>query len=353
MERARESQRRRQLSRWLCRHLCLLGLLLLVPARAADFDSGRWTLIEDNDGEFSSQDRHYTQGLQLSYLSSRLTPTSVIGRGADRLGALLPGFRASAGSTRRFDIAIGQQIFTPEDIHQVPPDSNDRPYAGWLYAGFSLLQQNHNNHLNDLQVQFGVVGPAALGEQAQNGFHSLAGLRPADGWDSQLRNRGAIQLAYVYRRKIPLQLMHNYAFDAVPEAGFNIGSVLRYTEIGGLLRFGNALAANYGPAHVQPGLSGSDWFDADALGGSFLHWSIFAGGQLRSVYYNRLIDGAREVVPDARIKARPFTFDAVAGGGLVLSPRVHLSLTATRRTGEFRGQKGFDLFGTALLSVAF
>lgn len=329
-----------------------MATALMLAANTLHADTGRLTLIEDNDGELSSQDRHYTQGLQLSYLSPRLGTQALSARALDVLGAVLPAFHADASSTRRFDFALGQQIFTPEDIHRTDLDTNDRPYAGWLYGSFSLLQQNQRNHLHELTLQLGVVGPAALGEEAQNGFHGFANLRPADGWDQQLGNRGAVQVQYAYRQRIALKLMHNYAFDAVPEVGVNLGSVVRYTEVGGLLRFGNALAADYGPAHVQPGIGGSDWFDADALGGSFLHWSIYAGGQLRNVYYNRLIDGIRELAPDATLKARPFVFDAVAGAGLVLSPRVHLSLTATRRTGEFRGQKGFDLFGTALLSVA-
>lgn len=333
------------------RRVCVV-FMVVVGAPAVHAESGRWSLLEDNDGMISHEDQHYTQGLQLSYLTPALQGGGWSSASFDALGSFLPMYRLAPGSQRRIELLATQTMYTPVDLHRNPPDPYDRPYAGWLYGGIDWLQENHQHSLHDLEFQAGIVGPAALAKQVQNGFHGLIGLRNADGWSEQLKNRGAFQLSYEFKRKLKLSLSDGYALDAVPELGFDVGSVLRYVETGGLLRFGNALDADYGPSHIRPALSGSDFFDGSRLGGSFLHWYVFAGVQLRRVLYNRLIDGASEVSP-VDLEHRPWVTDALLGASFVLSPRVRAEFTATRRSREFYGQQGDDIYGSGLLSVSF
>lgn len=339
--------------------LTVLVLLLALaspgaaPAAPLADDPGRWTLIEENDGMISHQDRHYTQGLQIDWLSPALAGGDFGDRTFDALGWLLPMYRKTAASTRRFDVTvIGQQIFTPSETHRDPPDPNDRPYAGWLYSGLGWLQENEGWSLHELELQAGIVGPAALAKQAQNGYHTIVGFRAATGWDYQLKNRGAVQLAYRWRGRVPMRFHDGYAVDFVPQLGVNLGSVMRYASGGGLLRFGNALDADYGPATMHPSLGGSDWFDPRVLGPSHFHWYLFAGGQVRNVWYNRLLDGSAERYPSG-VDSRDFVFDAVAGATLVFGQRLHASFTGTRRSPEYGGQQGYDIFGSALISYAF
>ncbi|MBI3437556.1 MAG: DUF2219 family protein [Proteobacteria bacterium] len=44
--------------------------------------------------------------------------------------------------------------------------------------------------------QFGMVGPSALGEQAQNSIHKILGAPRALGWDSQLHDEFAFAASF-------------------------------------------------------------------------------------------------------------------------------------------------------------
>src|SRR6266567_4597317 len=90
------------------------------------------------------------------------------------LGSVAPVFEP--GGTRRTAIFLGQSIFTPKNLAIRPPDPHDRPYAGWLYAGASLLQETGSRMLENAELDFGIVGPGALGKQVQNDFHQFIGV---------------------------------------------------------------------------------------------------------------------------------------------------------------------------------
>lgn len=341
--------RRIKLSTTLCAGLCLLTI---APTLTYAQDAGRYTLTEENDAIITRDDRHYTQGALLSYLSPQLANDSAWGRSFDALAIVLPMFKAQSDAQRRFEWQIfGQSQFTPDDLKAVPPDPHDRPYAAWLYTGFNWLQENNGHSLHSLEAQVGVVGPAAFGRQIQDGFHTVFGFNSADGWGSQLGNRGAFQFSYSYHRRLALGRNDGYGFDVVPEFGLSLGTVLRYAEAGALLRFGNALQADYGPERIRPALSGTAFADARRIAHQHLDFAVFIGAQTRRVFYNRFIDGSREVAPPG-LERQPFVNDLVAGATFWLSERLRADFTATRRSTEFRGQSAADVFGAASLSLA-
>ncbi len=330
-----------------------VGVSTTVVALADEVHTGgRFGLIEENDGMLSHQDRHYTQGLRLSWLSGSLAGGGFWDRSFDALGVVLPMYRSEAGSQRRFEWQVlGQSEFTPTDIHVLPPDPNDRPYAAWLYTGGNWLQENDGHSLHNLEAQLGVVGPAALGEQVQNGYHALAGFRKAAGWKYQLRNRAALQFSYDYHRRIGLDFGSGFGVDLVPEAGVSLGTVMRYADIGALLRIGNALHADYGPEHIRPAPSGTAYVDERALVDGKLHFYLFAGAQGRRVFYNRFIDGAQELGNDLGRKQE--VADFVGGGSLFITRRLRADLSAVLRTAEYSGQPSRDLYGSAEFSYQF
>ena len=62
-----------------------------------------------------------------------------------------------------------------------PPDPHDRPYAGWLYIGVSVLQETDLLMLENLELDAGIVGPGWLAKQVQNDFHQFIGIARAQG----------------------------------------------------------------------------------------------------------------------------------------------------------------------------
>ena len=163
---------------------------------------------------------------------------------------------STAEHSRRYAMFIGQSIFTPKNLTLKPPDPRDRPYAGWLYAGTSLLQESNRHMLENLELDLGVVGPGSLARQTQNDFHQFIGVAQAKGWSHEIQTEPGGMLTYERLYHVPLLGTHNDGVDIVPQYGATVGNVMTYGDAGALLRIGKNLQADYGPARIRPALSG-------------------------------------------------------------------------------------------------
>jgi lipid A 3-O-deacylase len=246
-----------------------LALLLLaaslVPAaadeRTAD-ERQRFTVIEENDSLPFNGDKHYTQGLRLSYLAPPVGPESFWSGPFEAASTVLPWMDGAAASrTRRYAIIAGQSLFTPKDKALRPPDPADRPYAGWLYGGVSLLQETDRRILDHVELQLGMIGPAAAGKATQNEWHQFIGVAEAEGWSSQIQNEFGGVLEVERKWRMNLLGGPTAGLDVVPELGGVAGNVFTYGKAGALLRIGTNLGADYGPARITPALSGTDYVD--------------------------------------------------------------------------------------------
>ena len=133
-------------------------------------------LVEENDALVSQRDYGYTQGFLAALAFNDFFNKSFVDATFDLMGGLVVTYGAPAGPVRRqFNWVVGQSIFTPENLKLVPPNPNDRPYAGWLFTGFSLAQETAKVQLDSFEFLGGVVGPAAGGKTIQCGFHSALG----------------------------------------------------------------------------------------------------------------------------------------------------------------------------------
>jgi hypothetical protein len=71
-------------------------------------------------------------------------------------------------------------------------------------------------------------------------------------------------LSYERLWRLPLTGNPNNGIDIVPQLGATAGNVMTDGQVGGLLRIGKGLQADYGPIRVRPALSGTDYFDSTA-----------------------------------------------------------------------------------------
>jgi lipid A 3-O-deacylase len=346
------------------RYLLLIALVLLGgggSALAADLspapaprqfvqdpprplESGRFTLIEENDALVPSPtDRYYTQGLQLSYLSAPVT-----GTGFDWL---FPTTFTNPGSprTRKFEVVFGQSIFTPENTKLNPPDPNDRPYAGWLYAGIGWYQQTNRSSLDHFELLLGVVGPAALAKEVQGGFHDLLGQKTSAAWAFQLKNEPGVVLSYDHKWRIGTPIGGGLSVDAIPEFGGSVGNVLTYGQLGMMVRLGQNLNADYGPPRIRPALSGTTWFDSSQLEGP-AGWYLFAGVQGRAVARNIFLDG-NSFTTSASVDKKALVGDLSAGASVFWLDFAKLDFVLTLRSKEFAGQTQAERYGG--LNISF
>ncbi len=335
--------------------LLAVGVIASTAVAAAAEDHGRLTLIEENDGLLPDKlDRHYTQGAMLAYLSPALSAGDLAWQLYDRIGSVLPVFHNEFGVIRKFDVVVGQSIFTPTDYHRAIPDPRDRPFAGWLYTGGSLLQETGGTMLENFEVLGGVVGPDSLAREAQESFHSTAGFNNKNldqAWSHQLKNEPGFMVSYDRHWKVWQASFSGIQTDIIPEAGVTVGNVLTDAEAGVQFRIGQNLGVDYGVPRVRPAMSGTDWFNAARLEGPF-GWYLFAGVQGRVVAHNIFLDG-NTVAISPSVHKNVLVGDFSTGLSVFYADWVKLDATFTERSKEFTTQAQADHFASVTLSVRF
>jgi lipid A 3-O-deacylase len=334
----------------------LTGLLTVVrPAPANADEYGRLYAIEENDGLLpDGRDRHYTQGAMLAYLSPTLGPQSYTEALYDAIGGNTPLFQAGPGVQRKFDVVVGQTMFTPTRYHDIPPDPRDRPFAGYLFTGGSLLQDTDGKMLENLELLAGVVGPDSLAKDAQIWFHSTAGFNNTNlnqAWSYQLRNEPGFMLTYERKWRTWQRSFFGIEAEIIPEAGITAGNVMTYADAGATFRIGQNLGVDYGSPHIRPSISGTPWFDASRLTQDF-GWYLFAGVQGRAVAHNIFLDG-NTFANSPHVHKEILVGDFSTGASVFYRDWIKFDVSFTERTKEFTTQGSYDHFGTANLSVLF
>lgn len=317
------------------------GSIGSLPALAADeTETGTLSLVFEND-LFYDTDGNYTNGVRPSWLSSPdRTPDWALD--AARWFPLFP-----EGGTVRTSYAVGQNMYTPDDIALRNPLRDDRPYAGWLYGSIGLIAET-GRRLDQLELTLGVVGPASLAEQTQKIVHKITASQEPRGWDTQLKNEPGVVLTYQRSwRGFVSDSVSGFGFDVTPHAGVALGNVFTYANAGLMLRFGQRLPLDYGPPRIQPNLPGSGFFvPQDRFG-----WYLFAGVEGRSVARNIFLDG--NTFRDSRSVDKEALVGDLQFGIAMTWRKVRLSYIHVLRTREFETQEEAGDFGAFSLSVRF
>lgn len=190
-------------------------------------DNSFLTFTVENDMFGGGPDRNYTNGVRVTWADMGAEPPRL----ARLLDRYVPSFRVN--ETTSVYYSLGQNLYTPEDILILTPDPLDRPYAAFLYAsaGFASVT---DNHIDDIEITLGVIGPLALGEQTQKTVHDIVGADDPAGWNHQLENEPGLILSW--QRNWP----EAYAatpgsglyFRATPHLGATLGNIYTYANAG-------------------------------------------------------------------------------------------------------------------------
>ena len=317
------------------------------PPPKPPLDTSAFVTLQFDNDFFGGSDSHYTNGMRAAYLS----PEAAVPELMRKFGEIVPLF--SSTYNMRFSITIGQNIYTPEDINLSDPPSDDRPYAGWLYTGFGLVSQD-GVWLDKLELDLGIIGPYSYAKQTQTEWHRFFGFNKPQGWDRQLKTEPGVNLYYETSRRslyefpltqyIPIE---NLGVDVTPHLGIALGNVQTHGAVGLTARFGDDLPADFGPPKIRPNLPGSDFFVLD----DDIGWYFFGGVEGRGVLRNIFLDG-NTFRGSRSVDKYPFVAD-FQGGLAITFQRARLSYTHLFRTPEFKGQNGFDTFGSVALSLRF
>lgn len=311
---------------------------LSLPSLAAD-GKGILNLNLENDLFGSGNDRHYTHGTELSYVSDTYQPSWLLSS-----ASFLPFIQNR--SETRFSVKLGQKMFTPDDISRKDLIMDDRPYAGWLYTSLGFLSDNRGQHryIDKLELVLGLVGPDSGAESVQREIHELTDSEIPMGWNNQLDDEVTLDL--LYQRQWMIPIVSDNA-DIIPVVGFQLGTAMRYVSTGVTVRLGSGLGSDYGPPMIRPTSVGSGYFQPDQ---SF-YWYLFAGISGRYVDHNLFLEGNRDG-NNHGVHALEWVADLQAGAVMGFG-NWRFTLTNIFRTREFENQREPDEFGSIAISYRF
>jgi lipid A 3-O-deacylase len=327
--------------------IALLGALVL-PATAqtasqtnpAATEKGAFSILFENDIFFNT-DHDYTNGVELAYT----TAPDDTPNWAENLAHSLPFFTKKGDVRTRY--AIGQDIFTPNNLAAVDPSPTDRPYAGFLYGSIGVTADS-GVHLDQLQLTVGVTGPASLAQDSQNTVHDIIHDQDALGWHYQLRDEVGVIINYERAFKIiKPQSFLGGTFDIEPHYGLAVGNVYDYVNAGAMARFGFNLPKDYGPLRIQPSLPGSNYFEPTAGFGAY----AFAGVDGRAIARNLFLDG-NTFEASRSVQKMNLVSDIDFGAALTFDS-FRLAFTRVIRSREYKTQRSQDQFGAVDLTVRF
>jgi hypothetical protein len=312
--------------------LCLPIAVVSVPALA-----GSWGIEFDND-RIVATDRHFTHGTRLFWAGDAdETP-----RWAQRFGEWMPGL--GGDGALYLGAALGQNMFTPDDITTKTLVANDRPYAGWLYGSLGLTRQTARNR-RSWGIDLGIVGPASLAEPTQKFVHEVVGATTPRGWDNQLGNEPGLVLSYEESWQ-QVNRIDDIGLEAAiaPHIAASFGNVYTYAAAGASVRVGDFAEDDWGPARIRPAIPGTDRIAA----ADGFAWYASAGIEGRLFGRNIFLDG-NSFTDSHSVDKNAYVVD-IQLGFTVAIPSARLSLMQVFRTPEFEGQPGADSFGVVQLA---
>lgn len=339
----------------------LAGTLTLAPDAADDAAIGApadapaerepytFEMHWDNDGGFlkrnQPRDRYYTSGVALS-LAHRPD-------WADDLAEHMPFAEQFGPARTAAGYTAGQLMFTPADITTSALQRNDRPYAGYLFAGV-YWQRASEHTLDHFQLDLGLVGPSALAEQSQDLVHRGVGADEPEGWRHQLRDEPTLQFYVRKKWRVDLpDIVVGRGFrlqsQLLPSVGAAVGTVYRHVEAGAIARIGLNLPDDFGPGRVRDLRS--------AVGNVQRGWSGygFVGVNGRLVEHNLFLDG-NTWRNSHSVAHEPFVAEFQAGWAVQYRGdrwAGHFGYSQVYQTDEFRDQGATHAFGSLTASVTY
>ena len=235
---------------------------------------------------------------------------------------------------------VSQTMYAPGDLRQTKHIVGDRPYCGMLIGGigYEFFQDSESPWTNYGELDFGMIGPAAMCKDTQTMIHKLLNCRKPMGWDNQLHNEFVVNGQWWTK-------YNWYITDwmaLVPKGGLGIGTIQDFGEVGCDLKIGWNIrptanndimfsASRYG--------NGKKWYDKLSA------W-VYAGASERYYLYNHILEGTLFGHRDDEFGVDLERFVTEMRAGIVVKySNFFATYYTVFRTHEYRGQKRSPDFG--------
>ena len=249
------------------------------------------------------------------------------------------GTKLEAISDKGCHYMLSQTMYAPPDLrkkHHVP---GDRPYAGMLIGGigYEFFQIPHSLWTHYGEIDFGMIGPAAMCKDTQTAIHKLLGCRKPMGWDDQLHNEFVVNAQWWTK--------YNYYIAnwiaLVPKAGIAAGTIQDFGEVGSDLKVGY---------NIRPTANNEIIFSASRVRNQSslrrLSLYVYIGACERYYIYNHLLEGTMFGNRDDDLKVDIERWVTELRCGIVLKyDRLFATYYAIFRTDEYKHQKESPDYG--------
>ncbi len=277
--------------------------------------------VIDND-EFvglNRRDRWYSSGGRIGW-----TTTSPDGRPSFVSAVPCAASSPDRNAAPRRAWSLLQNIYTQNERDVSSASPADRPIGALLAIAHERGSFSPGAD-RGWGVEVGVTGPAALGEQVQNGLHGLLGVQELRIWNQQLRPR----LSFGLRAHCVVRFGSGGGRRVVPAAGWEVvaGSLLTQIAVHASIAIGPAAP------EMRPVREARLAWPVPPQRAT---WGLIAGLRLRAVARDRLFSGPVYGYENP-ITPRDVVGEFFIGGQWRFSHRWQIGYAAVRRTREFGG----------------
>jgi len=292
-------------------------------------------ITEENDFFIPHKnDNQYTQGAEISYIHP---------------------FLDANGNMEREIYGINQKIYTPDNINISNPQPNDRPYCATLTGTYEIWNKS-NYIINDETMrqifEIGVLGPAALGEQAQNGVHNLLTRlgdynNPAMGWRYQLKNEAIINYYHErYDTLLDYKNSDKWEFNLESIYGGTVGTEFDNVFVGSKIMFGYNLPQYKVLGGIYPKITRDNKIESETK------WFYY--GFVQGKIYTVARDGTlgNSIIYGQESNVQPCTYVEEILYGVVIGWNwINISYGIGDRTRQFYGEQGRFDWGQIILTI--
>ena len=254
---------------------------------------------------FADTDQNYTSGVAFTAVShdiiGQLKPECLpapVRLQAELITFLNPGFWADAKNpahSQNVVVKFGQSMFTPQDPARTNLILNDRPYAGLLYIGMAWNRRKHepqgnSEMLDTRELTLGVIGPLALAQEAQDLVHEVIGADQFQGWDNQLGNEPALQMAMDRKFKAYRgtgAITPGFSADTIRRLGLQLGNIETSVTVSIEGRLGWNIPNDFGTYPIRPGAENRPPSASSIHGGRATPLRLPPGHVLASMFLER------------------------------------------------------------------
>ena len=249
---------------------------------------------------------------------------------------------------QRLEINLQQVIYTPVNTQVYNPNPHDRPYAGDISLHLGVITDTATTR-SVLAASVGVVGPDALGQTVQNGFHNIIGDTSNKGWKYQLHNEPTLDFfaSRTWRYDVANFDDGNLTVQVLPQVSGQVGNTEIYAQAGGLVRIGSGLDSDFGSPVIGPVMSGTTAYTPTQ---PFV-WYVFGGVSGRVVAHDMLVQG-NDFQSSRGVGLVPLQGDAEVGAAMILCG-FRVAATEIFTTPEFHGAAPAFQYGSVTLSARF